>query len=98
MRKACFQKRKSFLITLRSVEAETMIDYILVHRSSVKDVNVIPSEEVVSQHRLLLMDMAFKKKIRRKVKFRKKLKLSRLRESDVKEESTNVMVTKIGVI
>ena len=32
------------------------------------------------------MDMVFKKKARRKVKFRKKLKLWRLRESEVKEE------------
>ena len=47
---------------------------------------VIPGEEIVSQHCLLLMDMVFKKKVRRKVKFRKKLKLWRLRESEVKEE------------
>ena len=47
---------------------------------------VIPGEEIVSQHCLLLMDMVFKKKVRRKVKFRKKLKLCRLRESEVKEE------------
>ena len=52
-----------------------MINYILVnskYRSSVKDVKVIPVEEVVSQ---LLMGVVFKKKVKRKVKFRKKLKL-----------------------
>ena len=41
----CFQKRKIRLITFRSVETKTMIDYILVnnkYRSSVKDVKVIP--------------------------------------------------------
>ena len=79
----CFQK-KSRLITFRSGETETMIDYILVnskYRTSVKDVKVIPGE-----HCLLLMDMVFKKKVRRKVKFRKKLKLWRLRETEVKEE------------
>ena len=66
-----------------------MIDYILVnnkYRSSVKDVKVIPDEAIVSQHCLLLMDMVFKKKVKGKVKFRKKLKLWRLRESGVKEE------------
>ena len=68
-----------------------MIAYILVnnkYRSSVKDVKVIPSEEIVSQNCLLLMDMVFKKRSggRRKVKFRKKLKLWRLRETEVKEE------------
>ena len=85
----CFQKRKSRLITFRSGETETMIDYILVnnkYRRSIKDVKVIPGEEIVSQYCLLLIDMVFKKKIRRKVKFRKKLKLWRLRESEVKEE------------
>ena len=85
----CFQKRKSWLITFRSGETETMIDYILVnskYRSGVKVVKVISGEAIVSQHCLLLMDIVFKKKVRRKVKFRKKLKLWRLRESEVKEE------------
>ena len=47
-------------------ETETMIDYIYVnnkYRISVKYVKVIPGEEIVSQHCLLLMDMVFKKKI-----------------------------------
>ena len=85
----CFQKRKSRLIKFRSDETETMIDYILVnnkYRSSVKDVRVIPGEEIVSQHCLLLMDTVFKKNVSRKVKFRKKLNMWRLRESGVKEE------------
>ena len=73
----CFQRRKSWLIRSRLGETETVIDYILwnnKYRSSVKDVKVIPGEEIVSQHCLLSMDMVFKKKVRRKVKFRKKLK------------------------
>ena len=83
----CFQKRKSRLIPLG--ETITMIDYILAnnkYRSSVKDVKVIPGEEIVSQHCLMLIDMMFKKKVKRKVKFRKKLKLYRSRELKVKEE------------
>ena len=63
---------------------------------------VTPGEEVVSEDFLLLMNMMFKKKVRMKVKLRKKLKLWRLRESEVKEEFgvglTNVMVMKIGVV
>ena len=77
----CFQKRKSWLITFRSGETETMIDYILVnnnYRSSVKNVKVIPGEEVVSQHCLLLMDMMLMDMI--------KLKLWRVRELEVKDE------------
>ena len=70
-------------------ETDTTIDYILVnnkYRSSVKDVKVIPGEGIVSQYCPLLMDMVFKKKVRRKVKFRKKLKPRRLRELEVKED------------
>ena len=66
-----------------------MINYILVnkrYRISVKDVKMIPGEEIVSQHCLLSMDMLLKKKVRKKGKFKKKLKLWRLRESEVKEE------------
>ena len=47
----CFQKRKSQLITFRSSETETMIDYTLVnnkYRSIVKDVKIVPGEEIVS--------------------------------------------------
>ena len=66
-------------------------------RSSAKDVKVIPGKEIVSQHCLLMMEMVFKKKIRRKIKYGMKLKLWRSRESEVREEfaeglTTNLMV------
>ena len=47
---------------------------------------VTPGEELVSEHFLLLINMMFKKKVRRKVKLRNKLKLWRLRESEMKED------------
>ena len=78
-------------MTFRSGETETMIDYIPVnngYRSSVKDVKVISGEEIMRQHCLQPMDVVFKKKVKRKVKFIKKLKLWRLRESEVKEKFT----------
>ena len=65
-----------------------MIDCILVdnkYRSSAIDVKVNPGEEIVSQPCLLLMDMVFKKKVRKKGKFRKKLEKQSLGESEVKE-------------
>ena len=88
-----FPERESQLITFKLGKNETMIDYILVNnkcRSSVKDAKAIPGEEIVSPHYLLLIDMVFKKKVRRIVKFRKKLKLCRLRESEMKEFAEGV--------
>ena len=73
-----FQKKKSLLITFRSSETGILFDYILVNnkcRNSVKKMKVIRSEEIVSQHCFLLMNMVFKRKVMRKVKFREKLKL-----------------------
>ena len=55
-----------------------MLDYILVdkrYRSSVNYVKVVSGEEILNQDCLLSMNMAFKKKVRSKVKFKKKLKL-----------------------
>ena len=66
---SCFQKKNSQLITFRLSETETMIKYIIVnskYRRSVKDVKVIPAEEIVNQHYLLLMDIVLKKKVRGK--------------------------------
>ena len=72
----CFQKRKSLLITFGLGETEIMIDFIFVnkYRQCATDV-----KEIVGQNCLLLMDMVFKNKVSRKVKFRKKLKLWNLR-------------------
>ena len=72
-----FQKKKSGFITFRSGETETMIDYILVNSkyiNSVKDVKVIPGEEIVSQHCILLMYMVFKKKSHEESKIQKEIK------------------------
>ena len=43
------------------------------YRSSVKDEIVIPGEEIVSQHCLLLFDMVFKKKAQKESKIQKEI-------------------------
>ena len=66
-----------------------MLYYILVdksYRSSVNYVKVTSGEEILNQDCLLSMNMTFKKKVRSKVKFKKKLKLWMLKESEVKKE------------
>ncbi|XP_045454738.1 craniofacial development protein 2-like [Melitaea cinxia] len=58
-----YQKREQHLITYRSGLHSTQIDYILLRRNrlkSAKDCKVIPSESLVSQHRLLLLDLTLK--------------------------------------
>ncbi|XP_045458566.1 craniofacial development protein 2-like [Melitaea cinxia] len=58
-----YQKREQHLITYRSGLHSTQIDYILLRRNrlkSAKDCKVIPSESLVSQHRLMLLDLTLK--------------------------------------
>ena len=58
----CFKKRDSHLITYKSSNAATQIDFILFPRAMrklVTDVKVIPGEEVALQHQLLVCDMKF---------------------------------------
>ena len=58
----CFKKHDSHLITYKSGNAATQIDFILFPRAMrklVTDVKVIPCEEVALQHQLLVCDMRF---------------------------------------
>ena len=55
-----FKKRDSHLITYRSGNTATQIDFMLFRKSLhklVMDVKVIPGEEVALQHQLLVCDM-----------------------------------------
>ena len=59
-----FKKRDEHLITYRSGNYASQIDYILVkkeRRLKVKDCKVLPLEAVTRQHRLLVADFASKK-------------------------------------
>ena len=52
-----FKKRNSHLITYASGDHETQVDYILFRRGlrkHIRDVKVIPEEECLTQHRLLV--------------------------------------------
>ena len=55
----CFRKRVSHLVTYSSSNHSTQINYILYRKSFrkvVNDVKVIPTEECVQQHDLLICD------------------------------------------
>ena len=72
-----FNKRDCRIITYSSDACSTQIDYILVRnqdRKLVKDVKVFFSEEVVSQHRIVVSDVKIKTLQRRKTVFHFKKK------------------------
>ena len=74
----CFKKQDSHLITYKSGNIATHIDFILfcrIMRKLVTDVKVIPGEEVALQHQLLVCDMRIDVHPKSKRKFTPRLKV-----------------------
>ena len=66
-----FRKREEHLITFKSGNARTQIDYFLVranNRRWCRDCKVLPSECLMTQHRLLVLDVEIRGEIRRRRK------------------------------
>ena len=87
-----FKKRDSRLITYSSDACNPQIDYILVRnkdRKPVKDVKVIPSGEVASQHRIVVSDVKIKPCEVEKQPFIPKRRVCKFNERDVKENFAN---------
>ena len=79
-----FPKKDNHLITYHSGGNSSQIDYILVRKSDFKQVcniKVIPCEEVVTQHWLLVSDMKFVKQIKKT--FTPKLRTWKLKDHNV---------------
>ncbi|WMV36648.1 hypothetical protein MTR67_030033 [Solanum verrucosum] len=69
---SCFPKKENHLVTFRSSIAKTQIDYLLLRkgdRGLCKDCKVIPSENLTTQHKLLVMDLEIKRGRKKKVVF-----------------------------
>ena len=80
----CFKKRDSHLITYRSGNTATQIDFVLLRKSLrklVMDVKVIPGEEVALQHQLLVCDMIIDMPPQIKRKFTPRPKVWKLKRS-----------------
>ena len=80
----CFKKRDSHLITYKSGNTATQIDFILFRRTMrklVTDVKVIPVEEVALQHQLLVCDMRIDLPTKSKRKFTTPLKVWKLKDT-----------------
>ncbi|XP_016579018.2 uncharacterized protein LOC107876661 [Capsicum annuum] len=61
---SCFSKKKEHLFTFLSRLAKTQIEFLLLKkrdRSLCKDCKVILSENLATQHRLLVMDLGIKR-------------------------------------
>ena len=78
-----FKKRNSHLITYASGDHETQVDYILFRkglRKYIRDVKVIPWEECLTQHRLLVCIFKIAAVPRVKRKFTPRLRTWKLRD------------------
>ncbi|KAL3351497.1 hypothetical protein AABB24_019876 [Solanum stoloniferum] len=67
---SCFPKKENHLVTFRSPVAKTQIDYLLLRRGDrglFKDCKVIPSENLTTQHKLLVLDLKIKRDRRKKM-------------------------------
>ena len=68
-----FRKRDEHLVTFKSGSARMQIDYFLMRASSrrwCRDCKVLPSECLLTQHRLLVLDVEISRAVRRKRKVR----------------------------
>ena len=82
-----FTKEMQKLVTYESGGLSSVVDYVLTRKNDVKDVKVIPGEECVSQHKLVVMDMRIKRSTEKKAKgMRGRLKTWRLRSATEREE------------
>ena len=73
-----FTKTRNQLITFKSGNSESQIDYILTNRRHLKDIincKTIPGEAVVSQHRLVVMDLRTRTKKKRQYRRENEVKI-----------------------
>ena len=87
-----FKKRDSICIIYSSGACNSQIGYLFVRnkdRKLVKDVKVIPSEEVVSQHHFVVSDVKIKPCKVEKQPFIPKRRVWKLKEHDIKENFAN---------
>ena len=73
----------------QSGENQSQIDYILVKRQNIKlvcDVKVIPNEECVTQHKLLVCDARIVKREDRCNKFVPKRRVWKLQQADLRDK------------
>ncbi|XP_019223348.1 PREDICTED: craniofacial development protein 2-like [Nicotiana attenuata] len=84
-----FPKKREHLVTFRSSVTETQIDYVLCRKSDrglYMDCKVIPSENLSTLHRLLVMDLEITRKRRKRAMYSQhRIKWGALTEAKAQE-------------
>ena len=94
-----FKKRDSHLVTYSSGNHRTQIDYILFRkrlRKSVSNVKVIPNEECVQQHHLLVCDLSVRTPVIKKRKFVPRIRTWKLKDPAVATQYQEVFKAKVN--
>ena len=92
-----FTKTRNQLITFKSGNSESQIDYILTNRRSLKYIincKTIPGEAAVSQHRLVVMDLSTRTQKRRQYQRDNEVKIKwwRLKDQAVADDYANDVI------
>ena len=94
-----FMKQESKLVTYIAGSAKSTVDYIMVRqgdKGKVHNVKVIPNEECVPKHKLLVMDMPYNTTKRRHKKFEPRVRVSKLKEEQTCEEYKTMVRDKVA--
>ena len=96
-----FTKTRNQLITFKSGNSESQIDYILTNRRHLKDIlncKTIPGEAVVSQHRLVVMDLRTRTKKKRQYRRENEVKIKwwRLKDQAVADDYAKDVINNMG--
>ena len=94
VRNTRYRKREEHLITFSSGGRTSQPDYILIKQSKVKnlkDCKVIPGSEIVSQHRMIVLDMWKSKEHKREVRKVGRFKIWKLKMGEMKSKFRDVV-------
>ena len=92
-----FTKTRNQLITFKSGNSESQIDYILNNRRHLKDIincKTIPGEAAVSQHRLVVVNLRTRPKKKRQYRRENEVKIKwwRIKDQAVADDSTKDII------
>jgi len=93
-----FMKQESKLVTYVAGSAKSTVDYIMVRQGDkvkVRNVKVIPNEECMPKHKLLVMDMWFNTTKRRNKKFEPRVRVWKLKQERTCEEYKSMVKDKV---